>query len=111
MTSIKTVTKTHTKTTNAEKNWVPNANEISIATVVNLLVAKGICTADEIFITEGKIRDEKVYNNSNNSYINVNNPYDRGRFPGLKKSMSKRRWSRKIGSLLFGWKWKRVKVN
>jgi len=101
---------------------IPNADRISIETIVNLLVKKGICTSDELFRLEQRLNGEKGYSNhierktnfneianGEMTFINVNNPYDRGRFPALKRSMSRHRWSRKLGTFIFGWKWKKVK--
>lgn len=88
--------------------WVPNADEISMGTVVNMLIEKGICSADELLALEGKIREQQVYNKST-SIVEIKKNYNRGRFPGLKRIMSKHRWSRRLGTWLFGWKWKKVK--
>lgn len=91
-----------------EIDSVPNAGDISIKTVVNILVKKGVCTTDEIFKLESKLGDGKPYK-TDVSFVNIKNPYDRGKFPGVKRWMSKHRWSRKLGTWIFGWKWKRVK--
>ncbi|MBN1153585.1 hypothetical protein JXB12_01550 [candidate division KSB1 bacterium] len=94
----------------AEAHYVPNADEISLETVINLLVSKKIVTADELFSTESQVREYRQYKNDV-SYVNIKNNFDRGKFPKLKKAMSMHRWSRHLGSFLFGWKWKKVKSN
>ncbi|MBN2007820.1 hypothetical protein JW960_00585 [candidate division KSB1 bacterium] len=91
------------------QNWVPNANEISKETIINMLVTKGICTPEELFQMEGRLRDERSYSADGGLVVNVKNVKDRGRFYGLKRSMSKRRWTRRLGTMLFGWKWKKIK--
>ena len=89
--------------------WVPNAHEISVETVINMIVSKGICTVDELFEMERRIKEHGGYASRQGVVANIENITDRGRFPALKRKMSKSRWSRKLGSLLFGWKWKKVK--
>ena len=91
-------------------NFVPDANTISLETVINILVKKGICTTDEIFRLQGHLQDQQHCVNGNN-FISIQNDYDRGRLPGLKRKMGKKKWTRKLGSLLFGWKWKKIKKN
>ncbi|UCE05378.1 MAG: hypothetical protein JSW07_17445 [bacterium] len=91
-----------------EIDYVPNADVISLETMVHMMVNKGICTATELFMLEGRVQ-EINQQNKGNDFIPIKNHYHRGRFPGLKKAMSKFRWSRQLGTLLFGWKWKKVK--
>lgn len=93
-----------------EFKMVAGADQISLETVVNMLIQKGICTTDEIFGLEKNLIKSRNLN-PEVTFINIQNPYNRGRFPGLKRAMSKHRWSRKLGSWLFGWKWKKVKKN
>jgi len=91
-----------------DMEFVPNADVISLETLVNMLVAKGICTVEELFMLEGRVQELNQKNHTTN-IVSIHNQFDRGRFPGLKKAMSKHRWSRRLGTLLFGWKWKKVK--
>jgi len=94
--------------TGDEIDYVPNADVISIETLVNIMVNKGICTADELFMIEARVQ-QITQKNSQNNFVPIKNHYQRGRFPGLKKTMSKNRWLRRLGTALFGWKWKKVK--
>lgn len=89
-------------------NPIPNADEISVETLINLLVKKGIITSDELFMFEGKLREEK-HQLKHANYVKIKNYHDRGRFPRLNKFMSRYRWSRRLGTFLFGWKWKKFK--
>jgi hypothetical protein len=89
---------------------VPEADKVSLETIVNLLVNKGVFTTEEIFTLESKIRNGD-HSKQDITFVNIKNPYNRGKFPGLKKQMSKRRWSRRVGTWLFGWKWKKIKKN
>lgn len=99
-----------TSNSNANVHYVPNADVISLVTLVHMMVNKGICTSEELFVLEGRVQELSQKEKKNN-FIQIQNHYDRGRFPGLKRVMSKHRWSRRIGTLLFGWKWKKVKKN
>jgi len=89
---------------------VAEADMISLETIVHVLVNKGLCSREELLELEQKIQQMQPASQQN-SYINIRNNHDRGRFPGLKRSMSNHRWSRQLGTLLFGWKWKKVKKN
>jgi len=89
-------------------NYVPNADVISLETIVHMMVNKGICTADELFMLEGNVQ-ELNSNDKKSQFVKIQTNFDRGRFSGLKKTMSKHSWSRKLGTMLFGWKWKKVK--
>lgn len=87
---------------------VPDADMISLETIVHVLVNKGICTREELLAFEESFQ-RKTQGSQQNNYVNIQNTHDRGRFSGLKRSMSRHRWSRRLGTLLFGWKWKKVK--
>lgn len=91
-----------------EQNFVPDADIISIETVVNILIKKRICTAEELFMLEGRIQ-EQHRQNKKNSFVSTNLNNDSTRNSGLKRLMGKRRWTRRIATALFGWKWKKVK--
>jgi len=97
-------------TEDAAPNLVPNADVISLETMVHMLVNKGICTAEELFMLEGRVQELNQKQPKNN-FVPIQNQFDRGTFPGLKRAMSKHHWSRRLGSLLFGWKWKKIKKN
>jgi len=95
---------------NTKISFVPNADVISVETLVNMMVRKGICSVEELFMLEGRVQELNQKEVKNN-FIKVKNNFDRGRFSGLKRAMSKYSWSRRIGTMLFGWKWKKVKKN
>ena len=85
-----------------------SADEISREKLLQMLLKKGGATADEMVKLEERIKEVKAQQ-QNISFVKIKNPYDRGKFPSLKRVMSKNRWSRKIGTQIFGWKWKKVK--
>ncbi len=98
------------------KKGICSPDEISTESIVNILIQKGICTAEEILGIEGTIRNHKSFKQVKSgkrkntaNFINIQNPYDRGKYPGLKRYLSKYRWTRRLGTKLFGWKWRKVK--
>ena len=91
-----------------QNDTVPDADVISLETIVNILVEKKICSAEELFMLEGRIQEQNR-NNKKNNFVSVKNNDDQGRYSGLKRKMSKRRWTRRVGTALFGWKWRKVK--
>ncbi|HEX9973051.1 MAG TPA: hypothetical protein VGD14_13355 [bacterium] len=99
-----------TENNSSKIDYVPNADVISLETIVHMMVNKGICTADELFMLEVNVQELNI-NDKKNQFVKIQNNFDRGRFSGLKKTMSKHSWSRKLGTMLFGWKWKKVKKN
>lgn len=95
------------------QNYVPQADSISLETVVNMLVQKKICTVDELFMLEGRIRDKRIEEQQIN-YVTTKIKSESQRHSSsghhwLKRRFSKYRWTRRLGARLFGWKWKKVK--
>ena len=78
------------------------ANEISVATLVRLLVKKGIFTVDEVVSEEVKTRSKKSDSSQDESRQRKSSR--------LKRFASRHRWSRQLTASIFGWHWKRVKV-
>ncbi len=66
-----------------EVDYVPNADVISLETMVHMMVKKGICTADELFMLEGRVQEFNQKTKGNNFVSVKNHYYHRGRFPGL----------------------------
>lgn len=75
-------------------------SEISSATLVKLLIRKGILTPAEIIKEERQTRIEEDERNQTNSHASTK----RSKF---KHWASKHRWSRRLTHLLFGWNWRR----
>ncbi len=92
------------------------ADLISKEALVNLLVRKGICSINELYEEEQKLKDS----------ISENEPLPLVQIPSfketglrvhhhkktnwLKRKMVKRHWTRRLGTALFGWEWKKVRV-
>ncbi len=87
---------------------VPNADTISVETIVTMLVKKNICSAEELFMLEGRIQEQNRLNKKNN-FVSIQNNIEHTHHSALKRIMSKRRWTRRLTTALFGWKWKKVK--
>lgn len=95
----------------------PIADVVSLESIVNLLIRKGICTPEELYEEEQRHRDERHQRSrsqivqTNRGAGNGSNGVSSGKNTGwLKRKMSKRRWTRRLGTKLFGWEWKKVKV-
>jgi hypothetical protein len=101
---------------------------VSFETLVSILVKKGIFTADELYAEERK-RDQDLMQKRSFPIVQTERKTEsysqsqqysasssRGKHTGqkqktswLKRKMCKRRWTRRLGSNLFGWEWKKVR--
>lgn len=90
---------------------------VSLEALVNVLIRNGVCTAEELFEEE---QTRRIYLNSTKNIALVktkNLGQSQGSSPDkrnrswLKRKMSKRRWTRKLGEAIFGWEWKKVRNN
>ncbi len=97
----------------------PLADVVSLETVVNVLIRKGVCTPDELFEEERKrreyqtnVKDISVVRTESTSK-QVDSRQDgksrRKKQTWLKGKMSQKRWTRRVATSLFGWEWKKVK--
>ena len=96
----------------------PLADIISLETVVNVLVNKGLCTPEELFEEEQarrhynrQVKDISLVQTEPGSITHKSKKSRRHKQNWLKRKMSKRRWTRNLGTRLFGWRWKKVKTN
>ena len=90
---------------------------VSLEALVNVLIRNGVCTAEELFEEE---RTRRIYLDSTKN-ISLVKTEDSGQSLGsspdkrnrswLKRKMSKRRWTRKLGEVLLGWEWRKVQNN
>jgi len=92
------------------------ADLVSLQALVNVLIRNGICTAEELFEEE---QTQRLYLNSvkdisivktDGSADSHQGSSDKRNRSWLKRKMSKRRWTRKLGAAFFGWEWRKVKV-
>lgn len=93
--------------TSVEHGAEPDAEflkEISTATVLKLLLKKGILTCSEILQQERELRlQDSTYETGRNSP----QQYEKSRT--FRTMISKKRWSRRLATLLFGWEWKKTR--
>ncbi len=100
----------------SENSENPVADDlVSLEALVNVLIRNGICTAEELFEEE---RTRRLYLSSvkDISIVKTDGSADshqgfstKGNRSWLKREMSKRRWTRKLGATFFGWEWKKVR--
>ena len=90
---------------------------VSLEALINVLIRNGVCTAEELFEEE---QTRRIYLNStkNNSLVKTEDPgqsqgssTDKRNRSWLKRKLSKRRWTRKLGEVLLGWEWRKVRNN
>ena len=91
---------------------------ISTATVVNLLIEKGICTANELLDAEKKRRKQiddfdkiQLVQTTASSESKSSVEAQPHKVNWLKRKMSKKRWTRRLAKVLFGWEYKKVQIN
>jgi hypothetical protein len=67
---MKIVEETNGTENNSSKiHYVPNADVISLETIVNMMVNKGICTADELFMLEGNVQELNSNDKKSHNFI------------------------------------------
>jgi hypothetical protein len=88
--------------------------EISTATLIRLLISKGILTSEEIIAAEKlqRIRQKRpTHSATYQRPQDRQNPQENSiKLTFFKKFISRHRRLRKLTSALFGWQWKKVKV-
>ena len=86
---------------------------ISVESLVAVLVRKGLCTEAEL-LEEENLRRVESDRFQDSEYVRIDNDdvdaehWDRPQHP-LRKVFAKYRWSRRLGTAIFGWKWKKLK--
>ncbi len=83
----------------------PLADTISLRTVVNLLLRKGVVTVQELLDEESR---NLAWGDESAAVKRAEGRPQRTR--ALQRLMSKHRFTRRLGTWLFGWRWKRVRV-
>jgi hypothetical protein len=97
----------HSSHSNApQRSDLSFSNEISTATLVKLLVRKGLLAPSELVEEERQTRLNQ--NDSGGESPSTPDHHKRSRF---KRWASKRKWSRRLTRRLFGWDYKRVRHN
>jgi len=105
--------------TPADWTGIDSLNEISLAAVIQILLKRGLCTEAELFAEEQRRRAlTETAGETTDSFhftpVQTHSERIRHRRQDsnrMRRWTGKRQWSRKIGTLLFGWKWHRKKNN
>lgn len=87
----------------------PLADTISVSTLVNLLLQKGILSVDELLEEESRTlqwQHESIKEATKRKFHILPNI----KWRWLQRLMCRRHWSRVLGSRMFGWRWKKVRV-
>lgn len=99
------------------KESFPIADLVSLESVVNILIRKGLCTPEELYQEEQKRRrefeetqDVPLVQTNREAHGGANGAPPNSKSSWLKRLMVKRRWTRRLATYLFGWEWKKVKV-
>jgi len=82
------------------------ANSVTLASLVKILVSKGIVTVEELLSVERHNRD---FHHSSESYSTVHKTKRKGNL--LKRIAVRHRWSRRLTTRLFGWQWKKISAS
>ena len=96
----------------------PLAEIVSLESLINVLLRKGICTPEELYQEEQRRRqgtDERqdipVARTDRPRDSDNGHESERRHSSWLKRKMSKRKWTRRLGTALLGWRWRKVKIN
>jgi len=102
----------------SRNNGSSTLEHVSLEAVINVLIQRGICTEAELLAEENRLRSlgvpaqeerlESVRFTPVQTYSQRYQYEPRDNKP-LRRWAAKRAWTRKLGSLLFGWKWHRKK--
>lgn len=98
-----------------EQNSSPlTLDQLSLEAVVNILVQRGICTETELLTEEKRLRAVRQ-TMAGLAFIPVQTKHTghahQKEHSALRHWASRHRWSRRLGSALFGWKWRKIKNN
>jgi len=109
----------------SNSNWrkqntgVNTLEQVSLEAVINVLIKRGICTEAELFAEENQLRtsefqasEESLEPTSRFTPVQTHSQRRRHRRSDsshLRSWAAKRQWTRKLGTLFFGWKWHRKK--
>lgn len=100
----------------------PIAEFISKEALINVLLKKGICTAEELYDEQRRLKEqllrERQQEHQGLALVQIPPLKDTGLHittnhrnrHWLRRKMAKRRWTRRLGTALFGWEWKKVRV-
>ncbi|MDZ7290734.1 MAG: hypothetical protein ONB44_18530 [candidate division KSB1 bacterium] len=96
------------------KNMIHTIDQVSVEAVINVLLKRGICTEAELLAEENRLYSvREAMTNFNFTPVQINRPdhaHRHRRDPNpIRRWAAKHHWSRRLGTLIFGWKWHRKK--
>lgn len=84
-------------------------DQISLEAVVNVLVKQGLCTEEQLLTEESRLRAvRRTMTTLHFRPVRMSRPGKQKRHP-IRRWASQRRWSRQLGTFLFGWKWQKFR--
>lgn len=88
-------------------------DRVSFEALINVLIKRGLCTENELLAEENRLQARReTASRIDFAPVQIQREsYEHKRFDDnrLRRWASKRQWSRKLGTLFFGWKWHRKK--
>jgi hypothetical protein len=95
----------------------PISDVVSLETLVSVLIQKGVCTEEELFELERHRREYgqtfkqiKIVQTEVSDPLHLQREELRKKQNWVKRKMSRHRWSRYLGTKLFGWHWKKIRI-
>ncbi len=86
---------------------------VSMEALINVLIKRGLCTENELLAEENRLHAvSETASRLNFAPVQIQREsYEHKRHDNnrLRRWAAKRQWSRRVGTLLFGWKWHRKK--
>jgi hypothetical protein len=90
-----------------------SVQRVSVEALVAVLVRRGLCTAAELIEEEARLRSESG-RFDDSQYVRIGDgdthaEHGHRQQHPLRRYFAKYRWTRRLGTALFGWKWKKTK--
>lgn len=99
--------------TDFSESGVNAADGVSMEALINVLIKRGLFTESELLAEENRLQARReTASPLNFTPVQIQREsYEHKRYDNnrLRRWAAKRQWSRKLGTLLFGWKWHRKK--
>lgn len=86
-------------------------DEVSLTAVIQVLLQRGLCTEAELLAAENRLRSlRETTGRATFTPVQIPHEHHHHHDPKLlRRWAAKYWWSRKLGTMLFGWKWHRKK--
>lgn len=92
---------------------VSTVDHVSIEALINVLIKRGLCTENELIAEENRLhtlRETVAHFDFTPVQIHrEGHEYRHHHYHSIRRWAAKHHWSRRLGTLLFGWKWHRRK--